>query len=82
MKHNNIQVPSGKLDENGQSMIDFNHKNTGRLSIIKDAECKMRVVAISDYYTQFTLRPIHKILMTLLSKLPCDRTFTQNPFHN
>jgi hypothetical protein len=28
------------------------------------------------------LRPIHKILMTLLSKLPCDRTFTQNPFHN
>jgi len=77
MKHNDIQLPSGKDDK----PLKFDHRNTGRLSIVKDPECKMRVIAISDYFTQFTLKPIHSKLMDLLSKLPCDRTFTQDPFH-
>jgi len=80
IKHNNIIIPdgtvSGKIFEN----IPTN-RITGRLSIVDDPECKKRVIAISDYYTQFTLKPIHKVLMNNLSKLPCDRTFTQNPFH-
>jgi len=77
MNHNNINIPDGS----GKDRI-FTHKSTGRLSIVKDPECKMRIIAISDYYTQFTLKPIHNMFMNLLRKLPCDRTFTQDPFHN
>jgi hypothetical protein len=76
VNHNKINIPNGSGKDN-----IFTHKSSGRLSIIKDPECKMRVIAISDYYTQFTLKPIHKLFMNLLRKLPCDRTFTQDPFH-
>jgi len=67
--------------------IKFNHRElnvpniTGKLSIVHDPELKERVIAMCDYTTQFTLRPIHDILLNKLSNLPCDRTFTQNPFH-
>jgi len=54
----------------------------GKLSIVKDPELKRRVIAMVDYHSQFTLRPIHEGLLKLLSKLPCDRTFSQNPYHN
>lgn len=82
MKHNNIRLPNGSNTEwNMCSHNPLNNKNTGRLSIVKDPECKMRIIAISDYFTQFTLKPIHKKLMKLLSLMPCDRTFTQDPFH-
>jgi hypothetical protein len=77
MNHNNINIPNGSGKDN-----IFTHQSNGRLSIVKDPECKMRVIAIFDYYSQFTLKPIHKIFMNLLRKLPCDRTFTQDPFHN
>jgi len=81
MKHNNIQTPDGK-GEFAKYCKFTNKPKTGRLSIIKDPECKMRVIAISDYFSQFSLKPVHQQLMTLLSKLPCDRTYTQNPFHD
>lgn len=51
----------------------------GKLSIVKDPELKMRVIAMLDYYSQFILRPIHENLMSLLRHFPCDRTYTQNP---
>jgi hypothetical protein len=76
VNHNDIKIPNGT----GKDQI-FTHKSNGRLSIVKDPECKMRVIAIFDYFSQFTLKPIHKIFMNLLRKLPCDRTFTQDPFH-
>jgi len=56
-------------------------KVTGKLSIVHDPELKERVIAMCDYTTQFTLRPIHDILLNKLRNLPCDRTFTQDP-HN
>jgi len=31
--------------------------------------------------SQLFLRPIHDDLMNCLSKLPCDRTYTQDPYH-
>lgn len=34
-----------------------------------------------DYYSQWLLRPIHDCLLKLLTHFPCDRTFTQDPFH-
>lgn len=54
----------------------------GKLSIVKDPELKLRVIAMVDYHSQFTLRPIHEGLFKLLKKLPCDRTFTQDPVNN
>jgi hypothetical protein len=84
MKHNDVKIPFGNNEKNYKcnSCDPFNHRHTGRLSIINDPECKKRVIAISDYYTQFTLKPIHNSLMKLLSSMPCDRTYTQDPFHN
>jgi len=76
VNHNKINIPNGSGKDN-----IFTHKSSGRLSIVNDPECKKRIIAISDYFTQFTLKPIHVNFMNLLRKLPCDRTFTQDPFH-
>lgn len=55
-------------------------KSNGKLSFIKDPEAKLRIIAISDYFTQIYLKPIHeKIMYFLKSRFPCDRTFTQDP---
>lgn len=54
----------------------------GKLSVIHDPEAKLRLIAISDYYTQLYLKPIHSCILQLLNKFKTDRTFTQNPFHN
>lgn len=51
----------------------------GRLSIVKDPDCKMRVIAILDYVSQFLLKPIHVKLFEKLNNFPCDRTFSQDP---
>jgi hypothetical protein len=76
VNHNNIKIPNGSGKDN-----IFTHKSSGRLSIVNDPECKKRIIAISDYFTQFTLKPIHVNFMNLLRKMPCDRTFNQDPFH-
>jgi len=56
---------------------------SGKLAIIKDPELKLRVIAMEDYLSQFTLKPIHEGLLSLLrNRLSQDRTFTQNPFNN
>jgi hypothetical protein len=69
--------------DNSDKFSKFFNKNkdklTGRISVVKDPECKMRVIAIVDYYSQLVLRPIHKKLFSLLKRLPRDRTFTQDP---
>jgi hypothetical protein len=56
-------------------------ENLGKLSFIYDPECKLRIVAIVDYYTQLFLKPIHEKVMKKLQNFPCDRTYTQDPFH-
>jgi len=50
---------------------------------VKDPEAKLRIIAISDYYTQLFLKPIHNIILFILrgSFNICDRTFTQDPMH-
>jgi hypothetical protein len=78
-KHNPIRIPRGS------ELYDIYHEAenypeiTGRISVIKDPEYKLRLIAISDYMSQFVLKPIHEQLLGLLSRLPCDRTFTQDP---
>jgi hypothetical protein len=54
----------------------------GKLSFVKDPEAKLRIIAISDYYTQLYLKPIHENILMLLKGFKTDRTFTQDPFHN
>jgi len=51
----------------------------GRLSFVKDPEAKLRIIAISDYYTQLFLKPIHDKIMNLLKHFNSDRTYTQDP---
>jgi hypothetical protein len=53
----------------------------GKLSFIYDPECKLRIIAIVDYYTQLFLRPINDSLFKIIKHMDCDRTFTQNPRH-
>jgi hypothetical protein len=54
----------------------------GKVSFVRDPEAKLRIIAIADYYTQLYLKPIHNDILSLLKGLNCDRTFTQNPFHD
>jgi hypothetical protein len=57
-------------------------KSNGVLSFVKDPEAKLRIIAISDYYTQLYLKPIHNIILKILKNSElnkCDRTFTQDP---
>lgn len=54
----------------------------GKLGIVEDPESKRRIIAMVDYHSQLALRKIHFGLLNLLSKLKCDRTFTQDPKHN
>jgi len=54
-------------------------KFLGRLAIVKDPDCKMRIIAILDYTSQFLLKPFHMKLFNCIKQFPCDRTFTQEP---
>jgi len=65
-----------KVNSKGVETI-FRHK--GKISFIKDPEAKLRLIAISDYYTQLYLKPIHDKILKLLRKIKTDRTFTQDP---
>jgi hypothetical protein len=47
--------------------------------VIKDPECKMRVIAIFDWVSQFLLNGIAKQIYDCLKGQKPDRTFTQNP---
>ncbi|AEX91878.1 RNA-dependent RNA polymerases [Sclerotinia sclerotiorum mitovirus 1] len=54
----------------------------GKISVVEDPELKMRPIAMVDYYSQLVLKPIHDGILKKLRTLPCDRTFTQDPFNN
>jgi len=56
-------------------------RTLGKISFVKDPECKLRIIAISDYFSQLYLKPIHTKIMNKLQHLPCDRTYTQSPFN-
>nr|QIR30233.1 RNA-dependent RNA polymerase [Plasmopara viticola lesion associated mitovirus 10] len=65
-----------------RSFTASNRMAEGKLSIVKDPELKMRVIAMVDYYSQWLLKPIHLDILNKLRNFKCDRTFTQDPFHN
>lgn len=65
------------------NLLPIKSKSNGKLSFVKDPEAKLRIIAISDYYTQLFLKPIHNIALDILKRnfKKCDRTFTQDPLH-
>lgn len=50
----------------------------GRLSIVKEARQKARVVGITDWWTQILLKPLHDYLSEILKGIPEDGTFDQS----
>jgi len=50
----------------------------GRLSIVKEARQKARVVGITDWWTQMLLKPLHDHLSNILQNIPEDGTFAQS----
>ncbi|QUP79244.1 RNA-dependent RNA polymerase [Botryosphaeria dothidea mitovirus 2] len=66
---------------NFQWSKDWKSEPLGKLSFIYDPECKLRIVAIVDYYTQLFLKPIHEKIMKKLQNFPQDRTYSQDPFN-
>jgi hypothetical protein len=79
--YSNVLKHYYKIKFEYSNLIVKGKDSVGKLSIVHDPELKERVIAMCDYTTQYTLRPIHDILLKNLSKLPCDRTFTQDPKH-
>jgi hypothetical protein len=57
------------------------HMFRGKISFIKDPEAKLRIVAISDYFTQLFLKKIHDKLFKLVTNLKQDRSFSQDPLN-
>lgn len=52
-------------------------KYLGRLVKLHEARGKVRVVAITDWWTQALLRPLHEAIFTILKTIPQDGTFDQ-----
>jgi len=52
-------------------------KLNGRLSMKVEAAGKIRVFALVDYWTQVSLRPLHRWIFSLLKEIPQDGTFDQ-----
>jgi len=50
----------------------------GRLHLLYEAAGKVRVIAITDYWTNNVLKPLHDWMFSILRKLPQDATFDQN----
>jgi hypothetical protein len=49
----------------------------GRLAVVKDQAGKGRIVAITNYFIQLCLYPLHRTLFHILSKIKTDGTFDQ-----
>lgn len=49
----------------------------GKLGLKEEAAGKVRVFAMVDPITQWLMSPVHKLLFSILRKLPMDGTFNQ-----
>jgi hypothetical protein len=79
INHNELILPRGPTRK--KSVKTFEHGALGRIAIVKDPECKMRPIAMIDYYSQIVLKPISDTILDVVSRMSTDRTYTQNPFH-
>jgi len=57
------------------------HFSMGNLSVVYDQAGKARVVAITNWWIQLVLEPLHRGIFKILRELPQDGTFDQDrPF--
>jgi len=52
-------------------------KYLGRLTALYEARGKVRIVAITDWWTQVILKPLHHGIFNILKSIPQDGTFDQ-----
>lgn len=52
-------------------------KYLGRLVKLNEARGKVRIIAITDWWTQIVFKPIHDSIMVFLKTIPMDGTFDQ-----
>lgn len=50
----------------------------GRLSVVYDQAGKARIVAITNWWFQLCLKPLHDAIFAKLSQIECDGTFNQH----
>jgi len=67
-------------DKQGKPARGANRNNLRRLAAIPAPECKTRIIAILDWWTQTALKPIHQWSFDLLRTIKCDMTFNQDGF--
>jgi hypothetical protein len=58
--------------------VDPKETIDSRISIVKSPECKSRIIAIFDYWSQTVLKPLHDWAFAQLRKFDSDRTFNQD----
>jgi hypothetical protein len=51
-----------------------------RICSFPDKELKIRIIALLDYWSQTSLRPLHSWLFRILKRIPQDCTFDQDSF--
>jgi len=56
---------------------DLKKLHLGKLAVVRDVAGKARVVAITNWWIQASLRPLHDGLFALLKRIPQDGTFNQ-----
>jgi hypothetical protein len=74
IKEHNMKVP---LEWSYIESVLIPTLRVGKLAQKFEAAGKIRVFAISDYWTQWILRPLHTSLFEVLRDHPCDATFEQ-----
>lgn len=67
---------SGILRQLGNPPKPF-ERMVGKLAFKEEAAGKLRVFAIVDCFTQWLLYPLHKLLFSILKRVPMDGTFNQ-----
>lgn len=50
---------------------------SGKLTVLPEKAGKLRIIAMPDYYTQLSLKPVHDYLARILKCFPTDYTYDQ-----
>jgi len=59
------------------ALLPYSSPKLGKLSTIKEAAGKVRIIAINDFFTQQALKPLHLWLFDICRYFPQDSTFDQ-----
>jgi len=63
-----------------RTLFGIQKERIRKLSYFPDKEGKTRVIAIFDYWSQTSLRPLHNRINSMLKRIYSDCTFDQNSF--